>query len=181
MAVQLNALSLVRRVRTQIWWDGEDIRRTRSQYLDFHVDGLPLERHAPVAGGLLTELNRAWLHAVDGSVDALIGRAPHDRLRGRVPLLVCPECGELGCGALAARIGVDLTTVRWSHWTWQDHLGEHDPGCRIPTFACDREAYERVMLDAAEQVRRLPPPEVERFGVRMISRQRRPAVPMPRG
>lgn len=44
----------------------------------------------------------------------LLMRLPAPFRSGRVPIYVCPECGDLGCGAVTARIHRVGTQVTWS-------------------------------------------------------------------
>ena len=64
---------------------------------------------------------------------------------GRVPVLVCEECGDVGCGALAVRVSLTEDLVRWSDWAYEN--GRESPmSVGWPTipddFAFDREMYD---------------------------------------
>lgn len=37
----------------------------------------------------------------------------------REPLYVCPECGDIGCGAVTARITADKGLVQWADFGWE--------------------------------------------------------------
>ncbi len=64
-------------------------------------------------GSLVTDLNRAWLpESVAPAVETLLGRRPGPDLTvGRIPLLVCGECGDLACGTVTAALDVGATEV----------------------------------------------------------------------
>src|SRR5262249_17377385 len=101
--------------------DGNVIRRPESHFLDFIIDGRPLSDRVPAAKGMVTMLNRPWLATVPDAVEQLCGRQPCEGLAdGRVPLLVCRECGELSCGALTATLDVGLVATTWSDLSWED-------------------------------------------------------------
>lgn len=36
-----------------------------------------------------------------------------------MPLYSCPECGDLGCGAVTVKLTVESDRVVWSDWDWQ--------------------------------------------------------------
>ena len=68
-----------------------------------------------------------------------------------MPLYSCPECGDLGCGAVTVNLTVESDRVVWSDWGWQTN---YEPGVDrtrlhgIPTMAFERTEYERVLANA---------------------------------
>ncbi|MEV7963343.1 hypothetical protein [Oerskovia paurometabola] len=56
-------------------------------------------------------------------LDALLGGGAPDDVGlfadGRVPLLVCPVCADLGCGAVSARLVIGQGVVEWRDLGWQ--------------------------------------------------------------
>lgn len=56
---------------------------------------------------------------------------------GRAPLLLCPCCADLGCGALCARVEYTDEGVVWSDFAW-DGYGP-DETARVPTVDEDEE------------------------------------------
>lgn len=98
------ALRLEAAVVSRVFDDGDVERRPESRFLDLVVDGRPLRAMVgEPAGDLVSELNRLWLPGVREAVDRLLGRRPSEDLAaGRVALLVCARCGDLGCGQLTA-------------------------------------------------------------------------------
>jgi hypothetical protein len=55
----------------------------------------------------------------------LLRRQPDAGLDGRVPLYVCPMCGDLGCGAVAARVRRGPGgTIEWVDFAVVDGRGE---------------------------------------------------------
>ena len=70
----------------------------------FAINGRPLgdlielgDRTCVLGGGLSRELERSY-------VRQLLGRAPSELESGRVPLYVCSECADIGCGAVTVRV-----------------------------------------------------------------------------
>jgi len=85
--------------------------------------------------------------------DHLLGRPnEHLALAGRSALLICPECGDLGCGAVLARIEVGPDVVTWTDLVHGNTL-EPDHGPIACRFTFDRDAYERDLKRAAELTR----------------------------
>jgi len=54
----------------------------------------------------------------------LVAAGPATLPSGRCELLVCPECGDLGCGCVSCRVTRDGEFVVWSELGWE---ASHDP------------------------------------------------------
>jgi len=100
--------------------------RGEVSYFDIVVDGKPLAQHFVGAqGGHPSELSPlGWssasaLHRAE-TVAQLLGQKPSPLESGRVPVLVCEECGDLACGALAVRIVLGPDRVIWSDWQYEN-------------------------------------------------------------
>lgn len=61
--------------------------------------------------------------AQDGTVARLLLGAPPDLASGRVSLYVCPDCGDLSCGAVTVCIQRNADVVTQSDF-W--HEGNHE-------------------------------------------------------
>lgn len=108
----------------------------------FTIDGEPLqERLRSINDGLTLQELPPNTH--------LLGEPSADlTLDGRAALLICPMCGDLGCGAELARIEIGEDTV-----TWRDFIyGNHDPAMDKSLdceFVFDRQQYEDELRRAA--------------------------------
>jgi hypothetical protein len=73
---------------------------------------------------------------------------------GRVPVLVCDECGDLACGALAVRIKRHGDVVRWTDWAYE-HGYEPAKPLECPTYPemleFDLIEYQRLLVGVAER------------------------------
>jgi hypothetical protein len=58
------------------------------------------------------------------SIEHLLLKRPPDAPSGRVLLLICPECGDLGCGAFTARLGKDEQSFIWSDFAFENNYDE---------------------------------------------------------
>jgi hypothetical protein len=97
-------------------------------------------------------------------VQQLLGQTPPELADGRLALYVCPECGDLGCGAVTVvvdRIGDDVV---WRDLGWQN---DYEPNVDFESFAgvgpfrFDRSQYEAVLsplLQRAEAAADPSPP-----------------------
>jgi hypothetical protein len=54
----------------------------------------------------------------------LVGRGEAVLRSGRCELLVCPECGDLGCGCVSCLVSQDGEYVVWSELGWE---ADYDP------------------------------------------------------
>lgn len=137
---------------------GDEVRH----FLDLRVDGRSLRDLVPGAADMVTGLCAEWVaEEVSRTVDALAGAegraepglGPHE-----VPLLVCPACGDLDCGAVVARVEAGAGTVTWRGFRWAG-VGDPSPDDVIavlgPALTFERGAYQRTLRDAARRVSRL--------------------------
>ena len=88
-------------------------------------------------------------------LDALLGGGAPDDVSvfadGRVPLLVCPVCADLGCGAVSARLVIGQVVVEWRDLGWQVPGDRADEGVEDVPFTPPvhlvfaRDAYEALV------------------------------------
>lgn len=57
------------------------------------------------------------------SIQQLKLQEPSELQDSRYPILVCPLCADLGCGAITARIEKNGDEVSWSDFQEEDNLG----------------------------------------------------------
>jgi hypothetical protein len=92
-----------------------------------------------------TQVPRADLE--DCFARMLLGSAPSDLRADRIPLFICGECADYGCGAITCTVTLSDTMVEWSDFGWDvtyeeetnrldDLLSHH--------FYFDRVSYEAV-------------------------------------
>ena len=134
--------------------------KTPRTYLDIVVDGRSLLDRLPPSdqAGVL-----GWgAPAVERSlISQLLLREPSELPSGRVPLYVCPECGDLGCGAVTARIEKMAEAYVWSEFAWEaSYSSEPEPGGGaierfegVGPFAFQKAEYWNVL---AERINQLP-------------------------
>jgi hypothetical protein len=111
---------------------------------DFVVEGESVRRE--VSADLVGVLG--WSESLDvQAVAKLLGKAPADFPPNRVALYICPECGDLGCGALTAAVTFEPGAVVWSDLAWENGLDETDSRTSydIGPFRFDRIQYERAL------------------------------------
>ncbi|MGN6693341.1 MAG: hypothetical protein ACTHN0_04120 [Aquihabitans sp.] len=142
----LNTLVLVRRVRP-----GGGGRTERS-YLDFLIDGHSLlDVLGPLAGDTCGCLGWGDPAAQASAVRRLQLDDERQIAGEREPIFVCAECGDLGCGAVTARITASKGVVQWTDFAFENGW---DPAAREPIadagpFLFELRAYRRALGEAA--------------------------------
>lgn len=151
-------------------FDGNVARHPESHYLDFVIDGQRLAHRLPVARGMATPLNRAWLPSVENAVLELLGKRPTAGLEaGRVSLFVCGECGDLGCGAVTAALDMDPDRITWRQFAWENGYEPAEPIENAPaSIAFGTADYEKVLGSAYRAVADLPYDELAHHGRKFL-------------
>lgn len=123
--------------------------REPGEQLDFVIDGARLSeqlRHLEVPEpdiyGLqgfdfVSVADLVWPEPAVSSLRQLAGaeqRSPDWPLApGRLPLYVCPMCGDLGCGALTVEVVREVESVIWRDFRIEDGLS-HEGGIDLSSF-----------------------------------------------
>ena len=89
--------------------------KTERTFLDFVVDGTSLYDAVGRSHDLASVL---WISPAsrgeqNRAVRRLLLAEAGDASEGRVSLFVCPECGDLGCGAITAHLERNGATIVW--------------------------------------------------------------------
>lgn len=142
---------------------GPGVTKAEVSYLDFTVDGeLILPRLNRVADGnldVVSVVQDAWPVEAVAGIARLLGEEPGDLPDGRVSLYVCPECGDLGCGSVSARIVFAPDTVTWREIGWQTdydpEVAPLGPDGERPAITVDRLSYEAALRSVRERLRPL--------------------------
>ena len=164
--VSESELAFVPAVEVYTLLDGNITRRPQTHFLDFVVDGRSLREMVDGGPGHVTALCRPWLHVVPESVNRLLGCFGTDGLpENRVALLVCGMCGDLGCGAVTARLDVSQDQVSWCEFLWEG--GEGGP-TSIDVAAegdgrivFERAGYEAMLTSAYDRTAAMPYDELK--------------------
>ncbi|MCM2386792.1 oxidoreductase [Streptomyces albipurpureus] len=93
--------------------------KTHRDFMDFIVDGQPLlfqlsdlDAVSPLASDVPPAIFTA-------EVRTLLLEAPAPLADGRCVIYACPECADLGCGAVTAVIERDGADIVWRDFAWQ--------------------------------------------------------------
>ena len=126
--------------------------RTERRYLDFVIDGVALS--SQLNADFISPFG--WLNAGDqeASIDLLLRKSPPDLPDGRTTLYICPECADLGCGAVTLLVERAANRIIWKEFGIQNNYDErvHTEGFEnIGPFAFDGRQYHELF----ERIRQL--------------------------
>lgn len=126
-----------------------DVARTERRFLDFIIGGQSL--WSSLDTDLISCLG--WLPA-EHNADAvlrLLLNAPADFPDDRRSLYICPECADLGCGAISVLIERSSDQIIWRDFGYQnDYTPEvnREDFDDFPGMTFDAVEYERVIKSA---------------------------------
>ena len=123
-------------------------RRTGRNYLDYFISGTSLSEllnasNHDLIGSLGWGLNQ---EAEWQDIDLFLGKEVSTSVVNRVSLFVCPECGELGCGAITVRVAWQNNLMVWSDFGFENGIDEPDMSefKHIGPFYFEKRQYEAV-------------------------------------
>ena len=120
-------------------------------FLDFVVDGVSL--YGLVRARRLDQIGTLWFKPAMPAgefrrhVEMLTGQRRGGAPGDRVCVYVCPECGDIGCGALTVELRVSETDVEWVDWRYENNY-DATMSFDLPEFPrsrFDRKAYDRAL------------------------------------
>ena len=101
--------------------------QTGRVYADFVIDGIPFSTRVAHIGDLISRLGWGSHGTQDAALAALLLQTPADLSDNRRSLYVCPECGDLNCGALTAVVERDGDFVVWRDFLFTADLDTWAP------------------------------------------------------
>ena len=127
---------------------------TERHYLDFAADGRPLRTASTAATSDL--ISGLWLGSTEpghSTLQRLLGESEPDAPHGRVTLYVCPECADLGCGAITVVLTINDATVTWRDWGYQNNYEDGvSPIDRVGTISFDAVQYRQLLSDVRDSM-----------------------------
>ena len=80
-------------------------------------------------------------------IDEFLGKVKSELKTGRTCFYVCPECGDIGCGAITGKIEITENEVIWKNFGYENDYSEPDFSDykEIGPFYFDKEQYFRTM------------------------------------
>ena len=115
--------------------------KTERHFWELEVDGVSLLVRLGWKGAdLISPLGSGSTPAWPEALEALRREKPPQLQSGRVLLYVCPECGDVGCGAIAARITREGDHVLWSDFAHENGYEAPESISGVPIIF-DAQAY----------------------------------------
>ena len=93
--------------------------RTERRYLDFVIDGASL--CSRFDADFIPPLGWFTVEAQVATIERLCRKMPPDLARNRTTLCICPECGDLGCGAISLSVEGGAGVIEWKDFGIQNN------------------------------------------------------------
>lgn len=117
--------------------------KTEREFLDFIVGGESLWRYAGDTMSVLVWFQQEYDRE---PVMRLLLKAEPDLPDGRQTLYICPECGDLGCGALTVIVERTPDAMVWRDFGWQrDYEGSLELIEGLGPFRFQKQDYFQVI------------------------------------
>jgi hypothetical protein len=130
-------------------------RATARLYLDFIVDNHSLSE--VISGDLIGRLGWGVNEYNRESVDVLLLKKSPDLANGRCLLYVCPECGDIGCGAITIKIEKTTEHFVWKEFGYENNYDDGMPLLEeykhIGPFFFDKDQYSQALCDYLKSVK----------------------------
>lgn len=99
--------------------------KTQRDYLDFVVDNQSLSE--TLGGDLISCLGWFVPDQNRRAINRLLLKEPADLPKNRRSLYVCPECGEIDCGAITAVIERSGNKMIWREFGFESNVDQATP------------------------------------------------------
>ena len=122
--------------------------KTKREFLDFSIDGTSLYEALTDRGfDNISCLGWSDVQGQQVAIDRLLCRAPADFLDERISLYICPECGDLDCGAISLIIQEEEGFVVWRDFGFENMYEENierESLADVGPFFFDKRRYEEL-------------------------------------
>ncbi len=138
----MNTLALIQQTRPG--GGGQSHR----EWAEFVVDDRPLHSMI-VPGDFISCIGWLPAYAEISLVRQLLLAEPSELGGGRCQLYICPECGDIGCGAVTVAVAKTHDAFTWSHLRFENN---YDAGMTTPyegvgPFRFAKHDYWRLLSD----------------------------------
>jgi len=97
------------------------VRHSRKWFLDFIIDGVSLYDEISKQTDYISFLGWSGRPDLEGEdIKRLLGDGEPNASEGQCTIYVCPECGDIGCGAITVRVEKTGDSVSWSNFAEQN-------------------------------------------------------------
>jgi hypothetical protein len=121
--------------------------QSNREFIGFFVDGKSLRKVLNTEN--ITGIGWGTVEEQRKYIGQLLKRTDSELASKRVPLYVCAECGDLGCGAFTVEIKKENGMIRWSNFGYENNY-EDDVKClveysKVGPFEFDEEDYTQLL------------------------------------
>ena len=92
---------------------------TERRFLDFVIDEVPL--WSRLKFDFISPFGWLSPEQHEASINRFLRKAPADLPDGRIALYICPECGELDCGAVTMLVQREADVIVWKDFGVQNN------------------------------------------------------------
>ncbi|UZE06422.1 hypothetical protein [Pseudomonas corrugata] len=92
---------------------------------------------------------KGFLEQNKQSNSRLLLREPAETESGRILLYICPECGDIGCGAYTVSVRQDDDCFTWDSFAYENGYEEPRIIQGVGPFTFEKHAYEAAINNAA--------------------------------
>jgi hypothetical protein len=128
---------------------GPDGSKTERVSVDFLVGGTSLLAQLLKADGSHGDFMGCFVQGFSAEnlrkLAQLASALEADTEDGRYLLYVCPECGDIGCGAYGAKLKLTESTAEWYDFTYENGYEAGRPVAEIGPFVFARSEYNAAL------------------------------------
>lgn len=148
--MQLSALTLDRVNRPGSSSGGCTV--TERNYLDFRIDGCSVLNILTSTDGTHSDFMTPFVSGFPQQnqtfVADLLCRDLPEGGAARVIIYICPECGDIGCGAYSVEIERSDIGIVWGSFAYENGYESPLPIGDIGPFVFDPDEYKRIIIEA---------------------------------
>ena len=136
---------------------GHGARRAERHFLDFVVNGQSLWQAVAKRTDTVTVLCAEFTPAETvKAVNRLLLTEPAQVPNDRRCIYVCPECGDVGCGAITAAVTKEGDSIVWKEFGHENNYGPEvhlEKYAHVGPFVFDAVEYERTLREGLDRLR----------------------------
>jgi hypothetical protein len=132
---------------------GNGVTVTERYSADFTIDGKSLLRLLCQDDANVSDMMGCFVQGFQAqnalTIPKLVCESEPDTETGRVLLYVCPECGDIGCGAFSARVESVSDRFTWRDFAYENGYEDAVKIEGLGPFMFEAGAYRNALLSAA--------------------------------
>ena len=149
METKMNELNYVFFIR-QEKISNNNIIKHKVETIDFIIDNnslldLIINKH----GGdndFMGCFSKGWNKLNENSKNKLLNKLEPETANGRMAIYICPECGDIGCGAYCCKIEKTNGMYIWKDFAYENNYEEAKIINNIGPFYFNEIMYENIIL-----------------------------------